>query len=279
MQDVTQLRRAERNAEGRLQELEALYAAAPVGLCHVDADLQIVHVNPLFAAVGDRPLDDQIGAKVHDVLPGKISAQLIPQIRGVQAGASLLPILIRARLPDRGSREYAWVAQVHPIASGSEVTGVIIALQDVTVLTERQRQVETMRDHLAEAQHEALVGSWDWNVATDEIWWSPELRELFGVDSSYQASYDAFYEFVHPDDREKARQQLERVLENEIPERAIFRIIRDDGQERTLSTSARLERTEAGQPGRLIGTCQDVTEFDPLRRKRRRKRGRRGAKR
>ena len=280
VQDVTELRRIERNAAQRLEELESLYAILPVGICHVSADLRIVNLNALFARLSDRSRDEQLGALLQDVLPEAISSDLLPQIRNVaRLGAYPLPIEIHTPPTHPAPRASSWLAQAHPIISAEdEVTGVIVILQDVTALAQHQREIEVMRDHLAEAQGIARVGSWEWNLIDDVVWWSPELFTIFGEDASYQPSYDGVYDHVHPDDQATFREQLERALNEDEPYRATFRVHRPDGQERVLFAAARLERTDDGRPAHFVGTCQDVTDFGPQPQPQRRRQRRRATR-
>jgi PAS domain S-box-containing protein len=264
VQDVTGIRRVEEAAARRLEELESLYASTPVGLCYTDTDLRIVHLNPLFARLSERAPEDLVGAPVTDLLPAEIARDLVPQMRHIVCGGLAAPsVQLRYRLP--GAREYVWIAHTHPTRSREgEVTGIITVLQDVTELVNRQREVEVVRDRLAEAQSVARVGSWEWNLLADEVWWSRELYEIFGEETTYTPSYLGFFEHVHPRDRQKVRAQIDRTLADDRPYRVTFRIHRPDGSERVLFTAARLVRTEAGVPARLVGTVQDVTESGPL---------------
>jgi len=265
VQDVTDQRAAEEIAARRLAELEILYANAPVGLCHMDTDLRIVQLNPLFARLSERPLEEQVGADAADVLPPQIARQLVPHLRyAAQAGESSRDLEIRGEIP--GSHgEYTWLAHTHPLRSRTGApTGLITVLQDVTSLVERRREVEAVRDRLAEAQRVARVGSWEWDILEDEVWWSQELYEIFGERRDYLPSYVGFFEHVHAEDRQKVRGQIEQTLVDGRSYRVTFRIVQRDGTQRVLFTAARLERTPGGQPARLVGTCQDVTEAGPL---------------
>ncbi len=265
VQDVTELRRAEDTAASRLEELEILYASTPAGLCYLDAGLRIVHLNPLFAQLIGRAPDQLIGAAAPDVLSGRLAGRILPQLRYVaRTGASSVDLEIRGQLPGGDPREYTWVVRVHPVkARSGELIGIVTVWKDVTAMAERQREVESVRDRLAEAQRVARVGSWEWDLIEDRVWWSGELYEIFGVDPSKEPSYTSFFEHVHPADRPKVRDQIERTLEDDQPYRLTFRIVRGDGAERLLFTAARLERTPDGLAARLVGTCQDVTEFGP----------------
>jgi PAS domain S-box-containing protein len=262
VQDVTELRRAERIAARRLEELETLYANTPVGLCYMDADLRIVHLNPRFARLSQRPIGVLIGATAAEALIEDFARQLVPQLAyAVRTGNSSADIEIRGRLPGSGTREYTWIARAHPVISReNKVTGIVTVLQDVTSLADRRREAETVRDRLVEAQRVARVGSWEWNIVDDVVWWSRELHEIFGRPLGYEPSYLAFFEQVHPDDRQSVRRQIEKALADQEPYRISFRIHRPDGSQRLLFTAARVERTAAGTPVRLVGTCQDVTD-------------------
>ena len=104
VQDVTELRVAEETAARRLQELEILYAHAPVGLCHLDPELRILTLNARFAQLSDLPRADQIGRMAGDVLPGAIARQIVPQAAYVvRSGGSIANIEIHGHLPHGGS--------------------------------------------------------------------------------------------------------------------------------------------------------------------------------
>lgn len=263
VQDVTEQRRIEETAGRRLAELEILYANTPVGLCHLDTALRIVQLNPRFAALSDRPLEEQVGTLAGDVLLEEIARQLLPELGYVaRTGQSSAEIEIRGGLPGSGDREYTWISHTHPVRSpDGVVTGVITVLQDVSAFADRRRRVETVRDRLAEAQHVSRMGSWEWNLLEDEVWWSNALYDVFGEDpATHVPSYDGFFERVHPNDRQKMRELIERALGSDEAIHMTYRIIRPDGAERMLSSVARLERTDGGIPARLVGTCQDVTD-------------------
>ncbi len=60
--------------------------------------------------------------------------------------------------------------------------------------------------NLAEAQRIAHIGSWAWDLATDALRWSDEMCRIFGVEpGTFVGTDSAFWPFVHPDDRARAR--------------------------------------------------------------------------
>ncbi|MGI9431660.1 MAG: PAS domain-containing protein [Myxococcota bacterium] len=264
VQDVTDLRQVEATAAERLEQLEILYEHSLVGLCHMDPDLLVVQLNPQFGELCIRPVSERVGAHAATLFPEEISERLLPQLSFVaRSGRSSVGLELRGRAAG-SHHETTWIAQTHPILSPNrEVAGIVTVAQDVTEFAELRREAETVRDRLAEAQKVAHFGSWEWNLLDDEVWWSREFYEIVGEAPSYVPTYSGYFERVHPDDRVRVRAQTERILQSNEAGRATYRILRPDGSERTLFSIARLERAETGEPARMIGTVQDVTDFHP----------------
>jgi len=114
---------------------------------------------------------------------------------------------------------------------------------------------------LAEAQQVARVGSWEWDLITNESIWSDEQYRLFGFSPDEQsASYDLYLTCVHPDFRKSAAEWIDAMVEKKESSRLDFRIVRPDGEERILQNWADVVLSETGAVVRLVGTSQDITE-------------------
>jgi PAS domain S-box-containing protein len=134
----------------------------------------------------------------------------------------------------------------------------------IALAIERKRADEELKrseERLAAAQKMAHVGSWEWDVITNEVIWSDEEYRLFGLEPGAQeASYDLYLSFVHPDAREDAVKWFNAVRAMKKSSRMDVRILRTDGEERILNSWAEVVLDENGQVVRLIGTSQDVTD-------------------
>lgn len=114
---------------------------------------------------------------------------------------------------------------------------------------------------LMEAQRIGRIGSWERDLATGEMWWSEEAYRLFGLDPETDAaSLEGFLERVHPEDRERMQGSTEQHPEDGHPLTLEFRIILPNGEVRHCINHGRLFRDAAGQPVRIGGTTQDITE-------------------
>jgi len=122
------------------------------------------------------------------------------------------------------------------------------------VLRKRERQ-------LAESQKIAHIGSWEWNIRQDRIFWSDELYRMFGVDrEDFEATFAAFLHFVHPDDREKLECAVNASLAEGAPYHVDVRIRRSDGREWIMEARGIITYDELGEPRLMGGVAQDITE-------------------
>ncbi len=131
-------------------------------------------------------------------------------------------------------------------------------------IAERERLHDALRAseaRLTDAQTVAHVGSWDWDMSNDAVWWSEELYRIYGMDPRlFEASYQGFIERVHPDDRELMHRVVLASLKDGKPFEVEHRVIRPDGTERVLAARGRVVLGEQGEPIRMMGTGQDVTD-------------------
>ena len=117
-------------------------------------------------------------------------------------------------------------------------------------------------NQLIEAQRIASVGSWVLDFATGQVSWSDEGLRIFGLSPEAGSwTHEENLQRIHPDDRERVAQadatSLARGGQFEIE----YRIVRPDGEIRTVYERAEAVRDEQGLPLRLIGTVRDVTEL------------------
>jgi PAS domain S-box-containing protein len=115
--------------------------------------------------------------------------------------------------------------------------------------------------HLSVVQHLTHIGSWEWQVSSDLVIWSDELYRIYGLaPQSCQITFDLFLSKLHPEDRERVNAEVQAALTRGGPFAYRERIVRADGELRTLDTRGEVLQDGAGAPARLIGTCRDITE-------------------
>jgi PAS domain S-box-containing protein len=132
-------------------------------------------------------------------------------------------------------------------------------------IVERKQVEEQLRQsesQLAEAQHLARVGSWNWDLQSNALNWSDELYRIFGVDpQAFDPAFeDVVTEFIRAEDRALVRGVIESSLKTQEPFSFYYRILRPDGEERVIYSRGSIVSDEHGKPVRMFGAAQDVTE-------------------
>jgi diguanylate cyclase (GGDEF)-like protein/PAS domain S-box-containing protein len=144
-----------------------------------------------------------------------------------------------------------------------DVDGSALAL---CLLREPGARQETPRagrveQHLKEAQRTAKIGSWSWDIAADEHWWSDEMYRMLGLDPGMGGRpFERFTDLVHPADRQRMDERMQRIAQGATPGLIELRVTLPDGTPKTFHSQGAATLDAAGRPTRLHGTFQDVTE-------------------
>ncbi len=152
---------------------------------------------------------------------------------------------------------------------------IVVVRTDVTELVERGRSLRESQASLAAAQRIAKLGSWELDLANlddlgrNALRWSDETFRIFGYEpNQIQVSNEAFFRAVHPDDREKIREAVQRAIQTGIAYSIEHRVIRPDGREIVVHERSDIVSDAAGRPVKMVGTIQDVTDQRAAERKR-----------
>jgi two-component system cell cycle sensor histidine kinase/response regulator CckA len=114
---------------------------------------------------------------------------------------------------------------------------------------------------LNEAQQLARIGSWDWDLVSNVSWLSDETYRILGVTPEEQSlDFKENAKFIHPDDRNTFIKNNEHCLKTGNPVDCNIRICAKGGQVKWCNVQGKVIFSETGNPIRLIGTIQDITE-------------------
>src|ERR1700758_1108225 len=141
-------------------------------------------------------------------------------------------------------------------------------IQDITdrkrteeAFQEISRKLQESNARLEEAQRIANVGHYSWNLIENRVVWSDEVYRIYGLDSRRGTIYLAkVSEMIHPEDRELVFRAAEEALQSGTPADIEHRLVRPDGEVRTIHSVGTVKRDSSGRPYEMFGTAQDITE-------------------
>jgi PAS domain S-box-containing protein len=145
--------------------------------------------------------------------------------------------------------------------STGRVIGLFGSFQDFTESKKAEVAIQESEERLKEAQRVAKVGSWELNLKTYHLSWSDEIYRMFEVDQSrFGATYEAFLNAIHPDDRELVSTAYETSVTSKTPYTIDHRLLMKSGEIKWVQENCEPFYDEHGNPIRSAGTVQDITE-------------------
>ncbi|OQW91214.1 MAG: hypothetical protein BWK79_17475 [Beggiatoa sp. IS2] len=114
---------------------------------------------------------------------------------------------------------------------------------------------------LKELQHIAHIGSWEWNVNTQDGLWSDETCHIFGLPiKNHNKLHHILKTAIHSDDKNQVQHLIDQAIHHTGFYRADFRIIRPNHEIRYVQSHGKLVHDLKGKPITLFGIIQDITE-------------------
>lgn len=136
-------------------------------------------------------------------------------------------------------------------------------IRDVTDRVRMERELRDSRERLAEAERVAQIGSWEWDIASDRVNWSDGLFHIYALTAEeFDPTLDGAENRVYPDDRRRVRESLQKAIAARSSFTLQYRAVRADGRVRTLRNRAEVVVDEAGEPIRVVGIAQDITDSE-----------------
>jgi PAS domain S-box-containing protein len=236
---------------------EHLAAASRVRIAVVrwdgGADAIVEWTNPASAAMLGIPAEDAVGRRVGDVYPARYLPDVIEQFRQAREHGSWSYEVVRELPSGRRTLDAVSIAM-------EEDLFLSIAF-DVTGEREAQRRLDEVSRHTG-------TGLYHWNIAEDELSWTDELFRLLGYEpDTVDATADRYLQHVHPDDRSELEQVITdaRAGAGHVAH-SRHRIVRVDGEVRTVDVRAQAITDEAERLLYVLGVIRDVTDEVELQR-------------
>jgi PAS domain S-box-containing protein len=147
-----------------------------------------------------------------------------------------------------------------------DITGRIIGAskiaRDITEQRRSRQELFESRERLRMAMQAGQMGTWARHLdESNRVQWSPELEEIFGFESGqFPETEEAFFDLVHPDDRERVQQSVATAIQDRNDYEVEFRYTRKGEGLRWMIGRGRAFYDSSGTPRRLAGLGWDITE-------------------
>jgi PAS domain S-box-containing protein len=258
--DITERRQAMHALEKSESLFRTLAKVAPVGIFRTNSSGDCTFVNEPWCEMAGLSQETALGSGWSEAIHPEDRARVFEQ--WTQAASSQLPFLSEYRF-QQPDGQTVWVvgqARAEESARG-EVLGYVGTITNITELKRTEAEMLATTARLNEAQRIAQVGSWELDLVSGELIWSDEIFRLFEIDKTvFGATYEAFLNAIHPEDRDLVNQAYSDSVASRKPYEIAHRLRMPDGRIKWVNECCETIYDDCGKALRSMGTVQDVTE-------------------
>ena len=255
------VRPLQRQIDAGEQRMRALVSAAPVGLFETDLLGKCTFVNEQWCTLAGISAEAAYGEGWASALhPADRTAVYDAWSEFVAGRITPFDLEYRLRRPD-GTEVYVYGQATELIDATGKAIGYTGTITDLTQQRRDRKTLDEALRRLNEAQRIAMFGSWELNLVSGELIWSDEIFHLFEIDQSqFGATYEAFLNAIHPDDRDSVNRAYTDSVANRKPYEIAHRLRMPDGRIKWVNEHCETHYDEQDKPLRSLGTVQDITE-------------------
>lgn len=247
------------SGEHSLEEIVELMSDAVIS---IDSNHRIVRANPATERIFDYAIDELLGMDLDQLLPESAKEHHRFHVEEFRQSKTISRLMnVRARIYGCARDDRLVPLEIsilkHPDGGQSIFTAIC---RDASRRVDAEEKIRKSEARLAQAQHMASLGNWEWNLETNELIWSDEIYHILGLEEGGSVvSRETFLDRVHPDDRDLVRDTFQNGAQDAAPVSIRHRIITPDGVEKVVSELIEADQNSDGEISIVRGTLQDIT--------------------
>ncbi len=192
----------------------------------------------------------------------KMDIEEYPVMKVLQTGQPIHNMLGGIENPQSRSCNWVLVNAYPEWDHHNELRQIVVTFVDITNRIKAEEELKRSEDNLSMAQKLAKIGSWEFNMQTQELTWSKELYRIFEFENvPDEELYMRYRNKFHPDDLPKLDSMIQHALETKTGYTYQHRIINNDGSIKHILGIGEVMLNRQGELIGLKGTGQDITEL------------------
>ena len=239
------------------ERVEAVLNNILEGIVTLDEEARILSFNPAAERIFAYPASRVIGKPLWQLfpksLPGIVGADLLLDVEKIAGTGVRQGFGLRA-----DDNEFPLEINISELRAKRQRLYVAV-IRDITDRLAAEQALRRSEARLRRAQRVAQMGEWEYVPTRDQLFWSKELYDIFGVAPGLAMTFEQVVALLHPDDRTTLREATQRAMAKGTNLEGEFRVMRGD-EVRYVTLFAEPSLDEQGQRTSLFGVLQDITE-------------------
>ena len=251
--------------EHRLRLLESAVVHARDAFVILEAEAHarpgrsVLYVNEAFTRLTGYAAREVVGRSLHFLRGPRSDPAALDRLKdALSSGTPLLVELLNYRKD--GSELWVEISLVPVPDMAGKLAHWVMIQRDISDRKRAEDELRASQTRLAEAQHIAQLGYWEWDLDTGAVAWSEETFRLLGYEpGTMEPDCTKFFNVVHPDDLGRVQEAHEHSLATDGAYEFDCRIVRPDGIVRHVHVEGQYTRKPDGRPFQVRGILRDVT--------------------
>lgn len=225
-----------------------------------DADGNITHVNDSFCKASGYGKHELIGNKASILKSDRHTTEFFKAMwDAISSGTTWRGKLYNRKKDGSGF----WMENtIVPFVDTDGTPYQYVAVgSDITEIKQIQAELQEKEERLRLSNTFAGLGTWDWDLESNHIYWSETACELFGLPKeARETSYEQSFSAVHPDDLKHIKGAVSRCVDSGQKLDIEYRVIWPDKSVHWLHASGNIKPGDTDKPRRMLGILSDITK-------------------
>jgi PAS domain S-box-containing protein len=239
-------------------EYKKFFDSAREGIWVIDPDNRTSKVNARMAEMLGYSVDEMTGRSLFDFMDEQGRTQCEQNLQRRRSGIAEQHEF--EFITKQGRRIHCTLEASPLFDRNGNYQGAVAGVIDVTERRRAEIEARRWQDRLREAQRIARLGYWEYRSSDRTFTWSPELCHILEIDPEECDAYADFaLELIHPDDRQKAREEAAQLVDTGETVSLDLRVVTRQGSQKIVHVIAWSVRSSSSGSSIFRGVAQDVS--------------------
>jgi|GEM_PF-421530 PAS domain S-box-containing protein len=221
-----------------------------------------------YEVVGNASTGDEALQKVAKLKPDLVLMDIVlnGEIDGIEAAAQIkenfdIPVIYLTAHPEESAVQRAKLTAPYGyIIKPFNKTELKNIIELALTKHEMETQLNKTNKDLIRAQRIAKIGSWENNLATNDLHWSEEMYKILGFPTNTSVNLAEVTSIFPPEELIRFQHAVNAAINEDVPYSMDYKIIRPDGSVRYIHDEGEIVRNKKGEAKSMFGTTQDITK-------------------